>query len=567
MIATATASIVNGYISSVLDGDAVVCELTRAAVQRHVDDLDRQSTTSFPYHFDARRASASVDFFPVMLRHSIGDFAGLEFNLEPWQAFGVWSIFGWKRDEDDTRRFRRVYWSTGRKNGKSTWVAGIALQVASMDINPLTGKPESVAECILCATKKEQAEKVTYAEIERMRLSSSHLAEITEAVNKQIKFRHNHGTIRCVGSDRPYDGLNPHLVVKDEVHAWNEYHRKFYDTITTGGGARAQPLDITTTTAGDDQSHLWREEYEYVSRVTRGEIDDESVFGWVFEIDEKDDPLDEGNWIKANPNLGISLKWGYLRQEAKRAAESAIGLNRFTRYHCNRVVRSTERAFDLEVWDSCAGELSDWRDADAIGGGVDLGARDDLAAWALVARFATGEVTRDDQPEYRFEIRGQAYIADDTHRDIRKQPFATWIHNGLIRKSRFPINELRADLVEQCEIFGISDIAYDPYNGQHFSEQIAAEGIAIAKMAQTYSMFNEPINTFHQALIDGRITHDGNPLLRWCVGNAVIARDRTDRWMLDKRDSNEKIDPVVAMVMAYWRASVTPTKIQGSYYL
>lgn len=566
MIATGTSVKVESYIEDVINGDVVTCELTRLAVQRHIDDLEKQSTTEFPYHFHARHAAAACDFFPMMLRHSIGDFAGLPFDLEPWQAFAIWNIFGWKRDSDDSRRFRKIYWSMARKNGKSSIGAGLALFLAMLDVNPITGKPEDVAEVILAATKKEQVEKVIYAEIERMRLRSQQIERMSSRINKQISFRHNSGTIRCVGSDKPYDGLNPHAVLQDEVHAWREHHRKFYDTMQTGSAYRRQPIILTLTTAGDDKSELWKEEYFYASSVLRKQATDESLFAYTFELDEKDDPLDEQNWIKANPNLGVSVKLEYLRDQAKQAAASRLSLNRFTRYHCNRLVSSMEKAFDLDDWDACCGKLSDWHQADALGAGVDLGGRDDLAAWAMVARFP---LTEDDEgnPVYRYEIKVKAYIAQDTERDLAKQPFANWVYTGLLNKCRFPTADLRADLIEDCGEYGVHAVAYDPYNAQQLGDELTAEGITAARMAQNYSMFNEPIKEFMQALKDGRITHDGNPLLRWCVSNAVAIRDRSDRWMFDKRDSADKIDPAVAMVMAFRMASLAPARPRGSFFI
>ncbi len=120
------------------------------------------------------------------------------------------------------------------------------------------------------------------------------------------------------------------------------------------------------------------------------------------------------------------------------------------------------------------------------------------------------------------------------------------------------------EVVEACREYPINDVAYDPYNGQQLSEEISQEGITIASMAQNCSMFHEPINDFMQAMQDGRLTHTGCPLLRWSIGNAVLVRDRNDRWMFDKRSSNDKIDPVVAMVMAYRRAMVAPQRPSGS---
>ena len=567
MICSGQNSEIQEYIDAVLSGEVVACKLTRQAVERHVRDLSQQGEPEFPYYFNARHAEAVCEFFPIVLRHSIGDFAGFPFELEAWQKFALWTLFGWKRTADDSRRFRKLFWSMARKNGKSSIASGIAIFLAMMDVNPLTGKPEEVAEVILAATKKEQVEKVIYAEIERMRLRSPFIEKASSRINKQITFRSNAGSIRCVGSDKPYDGLNPHAVLMDELHAWREHHRKFYDTMQTGSGYRRQPMIGTVTTAGDDTSHLWLEEYRYSQGVLDGSIKDESFFAYVFEIDEDDDPLDEANWIKANPNLGVSVKLDYLRDQAKQAAASKLSLNRFTRYHCNRLVSSMEKAFDLDQWDAAKGELSDWSEADAIGAGVDLGGRDDFAAWGMVARFELDQEDHEGKPVYRYELRSQAYIAADTERDLNKQPFANWVYDGLLLKCKYPTADLRDELIERVGEYGVHAVAYDQYNAQQLGDELTSEGITAARMSQSYLMFNEPIRDFLQAMKDGRITHDGKPLLRWCAGNAIIVRDRNDRWMFDKRSSGEKIDPIVAVVMAFRMASLAPARPRGKMYL
>lgn len=568
MIASGTSAKVQQYIDDVLSGEIVSCKLTRYAVERHVADLEKSASNSdaFPYYFDERAALACCEFFPIMLRHSIGDHAGLPFDLQPWQLFGVWVLFGWKRHADDSRRFRRFYKSVARKNGKSTESAGIALLMAMLDVNPLTGKPEDVAEVILAATKKEQVEKVIYAEIERMRVRSPEIEQLSSRQNKQITFKHNTGTIRCVGSDKPYDGLNPHAVIMDELHAWREHHRKFYDTMQTGSGARSQPLVGSITTAGADDSHLWKEEYEYARGVLDGTITDEAYFAYVFELDPEDDPLDASAWIKANPNLGVSVKAEYLQEQAARAATSRIFLNQFTRYHGNRLVASIDRAFDLDQWDACAGELSDWREADAIGAGVDLGARDDLAAYAICARFPLGE-DEDGNVVYRYEVRAQSFIAADTERDLTEQPFANFLHEDWLKACKYPTSEIKAELLQELEEIGCHAIAYDPYNAQQFGDDMTEAGVTAARMAQTCTIQNEPILDFAKAIADGRVTHNGDPLLRWALGNAVTHTDRQDRVMLDKKNSRNKIDPVVATVMAFRMACKAPRRPIGSLYL
>lgn len=568
MIASGELAKVQGYIDGVLSGDIVVGELVRAAVQRHVNDLAKQSTKSFPYHFDANAAEAACLYFPTCLRHSIGDYAGMPFELEPWQAFGVACVWGWKRDVDNTRRFRRVYWSTGRKNGKSTFAGGLALLLASMDVNPLTGKPENVAEVILCATKREQVEMIMFAEIQRMRHQSPAIKASSKVVNKRLEFTANKGSIRCVGSNKPYDGLNPSAVIKDELHEFREsVHRKFLDTMDTGGGSRAQPLDIITTTAGDDSSTIWKDTYNYFARVAKGEIIDESCFGYCFEIDPKDDPLDEENWPKANPNLGLSVKVDYLRDQATQAKESPSKLNQFIRYHGNRIVSATTRAFDLDGWDNCRAKLSDWSKADAIGIGVDIGSRDDLTALGMVARFPTGEEDDSGSPIWRYEIKAKAYISLDTPRDLSQPPWSRWIYDGHLSRSKFPNVEMKDDVFAFCREYRPFALAFDPYNGLILQDEFSKAGINAVSMAQTCAMFHEPIQEFRQAMRDGRLSHDGNPVLRWCIGNAAIIRDRQDRWMFCKRDSDEKIDSAVAVVMAYRMAMLSPRRPVGKLFL
>lgn len=565
MITSGTAAKVQEYIEGVMSGDIIVGAHVRAAVERHVDDLAKQSTPDFPYHFDAATAGVAVDFFPLMLRHSSGKFAGMPFELEPWQAFGVWCMFGWKRNSDNARRFRKFLWSMGRKNGKSCLAAGIAIYLAMLDINPFTRQPESVAEVVLAATKKEQVEKVIYAEIERMRKRSPHIEKLSSPINKQITFKHNGGSIRCIGSDKPYDGLNPHSVILDEIHAWREFHRPFYSTMQTGSGSRVQPLIGAVTTAGDDKSHIWLDEWKYCDAILSRTIKDESYFAYIFQLDNSDDPFDESVWVKANPNLGVSLGVDYLRDRAKEAKFNNLKKHDLLRYHCNIQVTSTESAFDLDKWDASTGELSDWSKADAIAAGFDLGSRDDLAAWMLCARFPIDSDS--EKPMYRYEFKGRAYIAEDSKRDLQKQPFAEWIYQDLLYKCKHPITNMKHDLIEACTIHGVKQVGYDPFTAQQFAEDMNQEGLEPIRIAQNCAQFTEPIEDFILALCENRVRIENNPLLRWCAKNAMLYRDRNARCMFDKKTSVDKIDPIVAMVMAFRLCSLAPQRASGPLFV
>jgi phage terminase large subunit-like protein len=556
---------VEGYVEGVLSGDIVACQRVKDAVRRYVSDLERQSSEGFPYHFDRRWATTVCDFFPVVLKHSIGEFAGRPLILEPWQAFSIWNIFGWKRDDDNSRRFRKVYWSMGRKNGKSTIAAGLCLFLGAGDIDPKTGKPEAVGQILLTGPKKEQA-AIVYGECERMRLQAKALMKISHVKNETITFNHNKTYIKKISSDKPCSGLNPTLVVMDELHEWGEYTRDFYDTMVTGSSARSQPMQLIITTAGSDDCYLWLENYNYACEILKGNFTDESTYAIIYEFDEHDQPGDESVWVKANPNLGVSVDSKYLSQRWNEDQHSAVGRGRFIRYHGNRIVASTEKAFDIEKFDKCVGKLSDWSTADAYGAGVDLGSRDDLAAYAVCARFPV-TVNKEGKTVYRYEIKCRTYIASDSKRDLAAMPFAGWIYSGELLKCQYPLSELEQDLDAEMMMHGINTLAYDPYNGQVTGENLAAKGITAARMAQNPSNFNEPIRDFLVLMEEGRLLFDDSKMLRWCFNNAVIARDRQDRWMFDKRESKDKIDPVVASVMAYRIASLQPAKVTGSLYV
>ena len=558
---------VDKYVKDVLSGRIVSCVSHRAAVQRYVDDLERQNSSEFPYYFSLDVASAHCDFFPEVLKHSIGKSSGMPFNLEPWQLFGIWNIFGWKRCEDRTRRFRRAFWTMARKNGKSTLGSGIALDGGMADVNPFTGRPEDVAEIVLCATKKEQAQKVMYAEIERMRSQSEHVKALSTPINKQITFSHNKGYIHCIGSDKPFDGLNPHMVLMDEKHAWREHHRKFYDTMMTGSGNRSQPLIIDFTTAGDDTSQLWQEDYDYATGVVRGDFVDESYFSYIFELDENDDALDESLWPKANPNIGVSIGLESLREAAAKAKTSPVELNRFTRYHCNRKVSAYERFILPADWDDMADTLSSWRHADAITAGIDLGGRDDLASFGVIARFPVDE-DEEGKTIWRYEGFTKSFIVDETKRDLKKQPWAGWIATGELTVVRYVVASLRDEFLRVAEEIGIRAVAYDPYNAAQLGDELSQAGLDVIKMPQNCFQFHEPMQELTAAIRENRFTPDKTDnILRWCALNMMTTSNAQGKMMPDKRNSSEKIDAAVALLMGIRLAMLAPSRPTGSLFI
>ena len=548
---------VDSYVAGVLDGSIVVGRWIRLAVERYVDDIARD-TEGFLYYFDTKLAEKECRFFPKILRHSKGEWAGLPFDLEPWELFIAWNIYGWRRI-DGTRRFRKAIVLVARKNGKTQFGAGIAHKGAVAD-------NEAVAEVYCAATKKEQA-MVLFDEAERMARSSVSLSKHSQVRRHKILFPKSGSKIIPLGSDRPFDGLNPHCVVLDELHAWREHHRPFFDTMVTASGARRQPLLVIITTEGDTNSRLWISERDYAIGVLEGNYADESLFAALYAIDADDDWQDERCWIKANPNLGVSVKLDYLREFANSAKHSLEKRNQFLRYHLNRVVSATETAIEPETWNNAKGELTDWKEADTIAGATDLGGYDDLAGTGYVARFQDGvEQTEDGstKPSYRYEIRTKAYIYSESKRDIAKQPWVGWLHDGRAAREEFVITAVREDLLAFHKEHNLHAFAYDQYNAQQLGEDVTKEGLDAVQFRQNYTMFNEPIRQFLQMLERGKIRHNGDPVLTWCALNASIKRDSQDRYMFCKKASKDKIDLLVAVVMAFRVAMLAPPKAKGS---
>lgn len=512
---------------------------------------------SFPYYFDRDKADKAISAFPILFRHTIGAYADSPFVLSPWQAFIVGSIFGWKC-EDGSRRFRRAYVSIGRKNGKSTLAAGIAILLAAFD-------GEQQSQVYIGATKVDQA-KVIFDEAKRM-CGKSPLNRVSSILKAVLEFPSTNSYIKPLGSDKAFDGLNPHCVLFDELHEWKERHRPFYDTLTTAFASRTQPLRFTITTAGSTKSLIWQEENKLAIRVAAGEVEEESYFSFVAAMDKGDDILNERNWPKSLPNLGVSVGIRNIREQADAAKLSRTEMNKFTRYVANMEVTSTEQAIDLEKWDACkVPALSDWSLADVVCGGIDSGGRNDMAANAMVARFTEGR-DEHDKPIYRYEVKTREFIDVDTTRDLTVQPWESWVRNGKLFVSSQTSADLRDSLAADMLNAGGNLIGLDPHNTKQIGEELQSEGFEPVNVNQNIMNMNEPLSLFMDLINKQKITHDGSPVLRWQVGNLVVVSNVHNKWMPSKKHSADKIDSVVAILMALRLASQAPAKARGSLFI
>jgi phage terminase large subunit-like protein len=529
------------YIGDVLSGKQVACEWVRKACERHVRDLETGHERGL--WFDEEAAGIAIDFFSL-LKHSKGEWAGQTIHLEPWQQFHLGELFGWKRD-DGTRRFRTCYLEVGRKNGKSTEMAGVGLFMMLADNEP-------GAEIYTAATKRDQA-RIAHSEATRMVKSSPHLRKVIRVVRDNLNIPDTASKFEPVGRDADsLDGLNVHGALLDELHAHKT--RDMYDIMETATGSRRQPLMFSITTAGFDRKSICYEVHEYTQKVLDGIIQDDSFFGIIYALDDEAEWEDERQWVKANPNLGVSVKLDDLRRKAAKAKEMPSALNAFLRLHMNQWTQAETRWINPEKWAACG------QSVDEVGlqgricyGGLDLSSTTDITALVLVFPPETAE-----DP---YQVLCRFWIPEDSmHERSRKDrvPYDAWVRQGYITAT--PGNVVDYDWIfeqadEDMRRYDFREIAFDRWGAARVSQVLEEQGMEMVQFGQGFASMNPPMKELDKLILQGKLAHGGNPVLSWMAHNMVAREDPAGNLKPDKEKSTEKIDGMVALLMALDRAT------------
>jgi phage terminase large subunit-like protein len=550
------------YIADILSGAIASSRFTRMACQRHVDDLANGHERGL--WFDENAAKMAIAFVGI-LRHWKGEWAGQQIRLEPAQQFWLWSLFGWKRT-DGTRRFRTGYLEVGRKNAKTTTAAGLGLYLAFVE-------GEGGAEVYSAATKRDQARIVHRDATEMVKRSPQLRKDITI-------FRDNLHSVSSGSKFEPLssdydslDGLNVHGVIADELHAWP--NPELWGVLKTGTGSRQQPLMLAITTAGVNQHGICYSQREYLARILKGIIQDDSYWGMIYtidtkrdwpELDDDDDWQDESNWVKANPLLGVSKKLDTMRQDAREALARPSELNHFLRWHLNIWTNATTRWLNTSHWNDCGSYMIN--EAGLYGrrayGGLDLASTGDITAFVLV--FPPEDEGELWEVLCRFWIPAEN-IADRVKRD--QVPYDVWVREGWLLTTPgnsvdydFVMAEIERDMTD----FDISEIAFDPWNATAVSNALMDKGANAIEFRQGVVSMNPAMKSLEVAISIGELAHGDNPVLNWMADNLVTRTDPAGNIKPDKEKSREKIDGMVALVMAHYRARLNNNEPRQSVY-
>jgi phage terminase large subunit-like protein len=615
------------YAIEAVEGTRVVGNTERLACLRHLQDLARagqmpkplaqrvEAATgqllpgldqAFPWTFDERQASlVSVEWFSSLV-HIEGRLVGQPIELIPAHVFDLSCIFGWvSRTETVTRtsgrkvgvrRFRKAFVTEGRKNAKTTRGAGIGLymMIGDMEENP----------AVYCTAVDRRQARVLYNQAKKMAEKSKDIRTRLSIGQYEIRHKSRGGEMTAFsGEVKNKDAFNPSCAFVDEYHAHPT--SEIYDLISSAKGQRAQPLMFIITTAGMDVESPCHAEYEYCKLILTGKAVNDRYFVMIRELDEKDDEHDPRNWAKANPLL---MSNAVMRAELQDMHDEAFGSNNpakirtFRVKNLNRWVHGNEKSFMGDFMISDGAKPSKW-DSLALSRpkflkltknglcvvGVDLSKVIDLTALAYV--FAL--------PGDKVGICAHGFMPEAAiaaHEKTDRIPYREWAKEGWLTVTEGNITDYAAlerqieTLTGKVEIptddpakalrvavvakkvhyaalngWQVHEVCYDPYNATHFKTELDELGYTTIEVRQTMPNLNEPTKLFRDLVADGRLVHDGSPLLTWCVGNAQEIVDSKENVMVTKKNagSTRRVDLLAATLNALFR--IQPLRDQVKY--
>jgi phage terminase large subunit-like protein len=491
---------------------------------------------------DKDRALEVIEF--IQMLKLVDDFYGQPFILLDWQHEVLWDVYGTVNDEG-YRQYRYAYLEIPKKNAKTTLIAGLGVYHLTCD------PPQGQIYC--CAADRQQASLVYKAAVSMIEQDKelSKILKVTDSRKEILNIET--GTILKVLSAEAYSkhGLNPTVVIFDELHA--QPNRELWDVMTFGAGAaRKEPLWWVITTAGDDpdRTSIGWEIHEYARKVRDGEIYDPTWYVKIYAADEDDDIFDERTWYKANPSLGKTISIEAVRQEALAARNSEAAERLFRWLRLNQWVSLKKTGWlPLTLWDQTDGE---WDLSELIGKkcyvGLDLSSTTDITGACYL--FPPQQGISDWRAIF------DAWIPEDNMKERVKRdkvPYDRWVNQKHIIAT--PGNVVDYDFVESRIIasskqYKIQTIGADPWNSRMLTQRLMKAGIDVIEMPQDMKNLSPAMKTIELLLKKGMLTHEKNPVARWCFGNVVVAVDGNENIKPMKNKSKDRIDLFVALVNA-----------------
>lgn len=495
--------------------------------------------------FDLHAADRVVKFFERFLKLSHGDVAGKNIKLLDWQKFQfLMPLYGWRRS-DGTRRFRQAYVEIPKKNGKSTTCSGLILY-------HLIGDNETAAEVYSAANDREQA-SIIFREAERMIRQSDMLMPLLHVIptQKEVRFGANGSLYKALSADVPTkEGMNISGVVIDELHS----HKKpdLFRTLRYGGAARRQPMLIVITTAGEERNGVCWERHEYAEKVRDNVLSDTSFLPLIFGIDQQqldEDPecwRDESVWYQVNPSLGGALSIENMRDDFKEACQMVSEEMTFKRYRLNVWGEKDMRWLRMDAWQECPRVDPKLLLGKPCYLGVDLASRVDLAS--VVAVFDLDDL----------HVWLPFFFAPEENAKRREEkdrvPYLRWAQEGHLILTPGHVTDygmIRDLIVDHLAVqYDVRQVGCDPWNATQLEVELDAAGLEVVEVRQGFASLTDPSKEVEARVISGRLAHNDHPVLKWQASNVVARLDPAGNIKPDKEKSSERIDGIVAGIIA-----------------
>lgn len=540
------------YLSDVRDGKVVCGKWIKLVVERHYADLEQTSSADFPYYFDATRAARAVDLFQCQ-RLALGESSGKPFILMPWQAAIVTLLYGWRAKETHLRRFKKVYIKVARGNAKTEFLAGIGNMAFIFE-----GIKD--AQVFWAATKREQA-KIGYL---RQRRMLELLIKDYPKLGSKIGFSHTRvfqkdglGFVLPLGKDsKTEDGFSPYCALIDEYHAHPT--ADMVNVMESGMVKHRAPLLCIITTAGFNPESPCARFEEVCKRVLLGHAKAPFLLPFIYDLDEGDAWDDESVWIKANPSLGYTVTLEALRLECEKAkAEGEHKRVDFCRKNLNIWAKSFKSWIPPDVFAANGDAFNvDELEGAACFGALDLSRSRDLTALVLFFPSVNGG---------KHKILCRFWCPEKNAIDREKvdgTPYLEWARNGYIELT--PGDVIDTDyiykaIIETLNKYNVHSIAFDRFGALPLISKINKEfgylprtqtKCVLEPYAQTPPHFHTPMLEIEKMFYQNKVMHASNPVLKWMFQNVCLRTDANGNMAIDKHKSADKVDGVVALVMA-----------------
>lgn len=508
-------------------------------------------------HYDKAKADRAVKFIENLC-HTKAKWAGKRFWLLPWQEQLIRDIFGIVKP-DGYRQFRTAFVEICKKVGKSELAAAVALYLLYADNEPS-------AEVYGAAADRQQASIVFDVARQMVEMSPALLkrSKLMTATKRIVNYG-NSGYYQVLSAEvGGKHGFSVSGLVFDEIHT--QPNRQLYDVLTKGSSdARQNPLHFIITTAGTDRHSIAYELHTKAVDILEGRRVDPTFYPVVYGLKDDEDWEDEANWYKVNPSLGYTVDIERLRDAYREAKQNPADEVTFKWLRLNMWVSSTVAWIPDAIFMKGNEEIDlaalEGRDCY---GGLDLSSTGDITA--LVLMFPP----RDEDEKYI--LLPFFWVPEETIPQRVKAasvPYDIWERQGYLLSTEG--NVIHYDFIEKfindlAEKYHIVEIAVDRWNATQMIQNLEGDGFTMVPFGQGFASMSGPTKDFYRLLMEGKIVHGGHPVLRWMAGNVVVDTDPAGNIKVTKAKSKEKIDGIVAAIMALDRCIRNQTEPQGSVY-